>query len=102
MDDIKVTGTIKEWKDGEVTLASPVFGEATFKADAFKIIEFNLGKPRNSASFNTKPQNSVIERAHAIRAAQEARVPAQVAEGIAQELEILREQKGKFKLNIRR
>ena len=46
-DDIKVTGTIKEWKDGEVTLASPVFGEATFKADAFKIIEFNLGKPRN-------------------------------------------------------
>ena len=46
-DDIKVTGTIKEWKDGEVTLASPVFGEATFKADAFKIIEFNLGKTRN-------------------------------------------------------
>ena len=46
-DDIKVTGTIKEWKDGEVTLASPVFGEATFKADAFKIIEFNLSKPRN-------------------------------------------------------
>ena len=88
MDDIKVTGTIKEWKDGEVTLASPVFGEATFKADAFKIIEFNLGKPRNSASINTKPQNSVIDRAHAIRAAQEARVPAQVAEGIAQELEI--------------
>ena len=102
VDDIKVTGTIKEWKDGEVTLASPVFGEATFKADAFKIIEFNLGKPRNSASINTKPQNSVIDRAHAIRAAQEARVPAQVAEGIAQELEILREQKGKFKLNIRR
>ena len=47
VDDIKVTGTIKEWKDGEVTLASPVFGEATFKADAFKIIEFNLSKPRN-------------------------------------------------------
>ena len=70
VDDIKVTGTIKEWKDGEVTLASPVFGEATFKADAFKIIEFNLGKPRNSASINTKPQNSVIDRAHAIRAAQ--------------------------------
>jgi len=46
-DDIEVTGTIKEWKDGEVTLASPVFGEATFKADAFKIIEFNIGKPRN-------------------------------------------------------
>ena len=102
VDDIKVTGTIKAWKDGEVTLASPVFGEATFKADAFKIIEFNLGKPRNSASINTKPQNSVIDRAHAIRAAQEARMPAQVAEGIAQELEILREQKGKFKLNIRR
>ena len=70
VDDIKVTGTIKAWKDGEVTLASPVFGEATFKADAFKIIEFNLGKPRNSASINTKPQNSVIDRAHAIRAAQ--------------------------------
>ena len=97
---------MKAWKDGEVTLASPVFGEATFKADAFKIIEFNLGKPRNSASINTKPKNSVIDRAHAIRAAREAaqkaRVPAQVAEGIAQELEILREQKGNFKLNIRR
>ena len=78
--DIKVTGTIKEWKDGEVTLASPVFGEATFKADAFKIIEFNLGKPRNSLPI-TQNSTKAYYRQPMIRAAQEARVPAQVAEG---------------------
>ena len=95
VDDINVTGTIKAWKDGEVTLASPVFGEATFKADAFKIIEFNLGKPRNSASNNTKTHNSVIDRAHAIRAAQEARAEAVRNLG-------LKEQKPGIRLNIQR
>jgi hypothetical protein len=50
IDDIRITGEIRSWENGEVVIKSPVFGEATFKANAFKTIEFNLGKPRSTAS----------------------------------------------------
>ena len=47
----RITGIIKTWKGNQVTLTSPVFGEATFDASIFRRVEFNLGKPR-SASLN--------------------------------------------------
>ena len=50
VDDIRITGEIQSWNAGEVKLKSPVFGEATFNANAIKTIEFNLGKPRTTAS----------------------------------------------------
>ena len=50
IDDIRITGEIKSWEKGKVKLSSPVFGEAIFNASAFKTIEFNLGKPRATAS----------------------------------------------------
>ena len=50
IDEIRITGEIQSWEKGSVKIKSPVFGEATFKASAFKTIEFNLGKPRSTAS----------------------------------------------------
>ena len=50
IDDIRITGEIKSWEKDKVKLSSPVFGEAIFNANAFKTIEFNLGKPRTTAS----------------------------------------------------
>ena len=50
LDDIRITGEIKSWEKDKVKLSSPVFGEAIFNANAFKTIEFNLGKPRTTAS----------------------------------------------------
>ena len=50
IDDIRITGEIQSWEEDKVILKSPVFGEATFNPKAFKTIEFNLGKPRTTAS----------------------------------------------------
>ena len=50
IDEIRITGEIQSWEKGSVKIKSPVFGEATFKASAFITIEFNLGKPRSTAS----------------------------------------------------
>ena len=60
VDDIRITGEIQSWNAGELKLKSPVFGEAAFNANAIKTIEFNLGKPRTTAStsirFNSTPK----------------------------------------------
>ena len=45
----RVTGIIKAWKGNQVTLTSPIFGEATFDASIFRRVEFNLGKPRSTS-----------------------------------------------------
>jgi hypothetical protein len=45
----RATGIIKAWKDNQVTLTSPIFGEATFDASIFRRVEFNLGKPRRTS-----------------------------------------------------
>ena len=45
----RVTGIIKAWKGNQVTLTSPIFGEATFDASIFRRVEFNLGKPRRTS-----------------------------------------------------
>ena len=50
VDDVRITGEIRSWEEDKVILKSPVFGEATFNPNAFKTIEFNLGKPRTTAS----------------------------------------------------
>jgi len=52
--DIRITGEIQSWEEDNVIVKSPVFGEATFKADAFKTVEFNLGKSRSTASNSLK------------------------------------------------
>jgi len=54
VDEIRITGEIQSWEKGSVKIKSPVFGEATFNAKAFKTIEFNLGKPRSTASNSLK------------------------------------------------
>ena len=50
-----LTMQIKSWKDGKVTGVSPVFGEAMLDEGILKSVEFNLGKPRNSASVPSRP-----------------------------------------------
>ena len=45
----RATGIIKAWKGNQVTLTSPIFGEATFDASIFRRVEFNLGKPRRTS-----------------------------------------------------
>lgn len=45
----RVTGIIKAWKGNQVTLTSPIFGEATVDASIFRRVEFNLGKPRRTS-----------------------------------------------------
>ena len=54
VDDVRITGEIQSWENGSVKIKSPVFGEAAFNAKAFKTIEFNLGKPRSTASNSLK------------------------------------------------
>ena len=60
----RITGVIKAWKGNQVTLGSPIFGEATFDANIFRRVEFNLGKPR-SASTRPAPRtnwSTVVQR----------------------------------------
>ena len=54
VEGIRITGEIQSWEKGNVKIKSPVFGEAIFNAKAFKTIEFNLGKPRSTASNSLK------------------------------------------------
>jgi hypothetical protein len=62
----RITGVIKAWKDKQVILGSPIFGEATFDANIFRRVEFNLGKPR-SASTQPVPHPNWRTLAHQIR-----------------------------------
>lgn len=50
----QVTATLKSWKDGKVTLASPAIGEATLDANVIEAMEFNLSKIKVAAA-NPKP-----------------------------------------------
>ena len=69
VDDIRITGEIQSWEEGKVKLKSPVFGEATFEANAFMTIEFNLGKPRTTASnsLNTVPTRNRVPQIEILR-----------------------------------
>lgn len=100
VDDIKVTGIIKSWKTGHVTLESPIFGEATFKSSAFKVIEFNLGKPRTSAALSQPPSTTASNRAQQLR--QQIQLNNNIPAELAEQIEIIREQKPEIRLNIRR
>ena len=62
----RITGVIKAWKGNQVILGSPIFGEATFDANIFRRVEFNLGKPR-SASTQPVPRPNWSTLAHQIR-----------------------------------
>jgi hypothetical protein len=57
MGNSRITGIIKAWKGDQVTLTSPIFGEATFDASIFRQVQFNLGKPRSASS---NPSNSSV------------------------------------------
>ena len=71
VDDIRITGEIQSWNEGKIKLKSPVFGEATFNANAIKTIEFNLGKPRTTAStsirLNSNPKKAVQPQVNILR-----------------------------------
>jgi hypothetical protein len=53
----QITATLKQWKDGKVTLSSPTFGETIIDAKAIESIQFNLDKTAKTASLPT-PVNS--------------------------------------------
>ena len=58
MGSSRITGIIKAWKGKQVTLTSPIFGEATFDASIFRQAQFNLGKPRSASTNPSKPSIS--------------------------------------------
>ena len=53
----QITATLKQWKDGKVTLSSPTLGETIIDASAIESIQFNLDKTGKTASTST-PANS--------------------------------------------
>ena len=54
-DKAIMTLQIKEWKDGKVTVQSPIFGKAILDAAAIQSATFNIGTTRTSSFGNTKP-----------------------------------------------
>jgi len=50
-----MTLQIREWKDGKVTVQSPVFGKAILDAGAIQQATFNIGTTRTSSTGNTQP-----------------------------------------------
>ena len=50
-----MTLQIKEWKDGKVTVQSPIFGKAILDADAIQQATFNIDTTRTTSIGNIKP-----------------------------------------------
>ena len=46
----RLTFKIEQWKDGKITVISPAFGRTIIDSTALKSVEFNLDKPRTTAS----------------------------------------------------
>jgi hypothetical protein len=49
-----MTFSIKEWKDGKITVQSPYFGKAILDATAIQSATFNVGTTRTSSTGNTQ------------------------------------------------